>query len=140
MAGAEIAFAHRSGAVAAATRRPPPTYEQARAARNDVVATSDQCNGEGCLQRSLATVMLCRLRGRWPTWCTGVRTHPFSAHAWVQAGDRPVDEPHPDQYYRPLLTVTPILKASAGRRDHLGLQRPRFAPCRKLAAALRTRP
>jgi hypothetical protein len=24
------------------------------------------------------------MRGVWPTWCTGVRTPPFSAHAWVE--------------------------------------------------------
>ena len=85
----------------------PAGYGQAHQARNDVLATSVQCNGEGCLQRSLATTLLCRLRGTWPTWCTGVRTMPFSAHAWVQADDRIVDEPYPDDYYRPMLVVTP---------------------------------
>ncbi|MDA3647972.1 lasso peptide biosynthesis B2 protein [Saccharopolyspora indica] len=85
----------------------PATYPQALKARNDVLATSVQCHGEGCLQRSLATALLCRLRGTWPTWCTGVRTHPFGAHAWVQVGDRPVDEPYPDDYYRPMLVVAP---------------------------------
>lgn len=85
----------------------PASYAQAQQARNAVLATSVQCNGEGCLQRSLATVLLCRLHGRWATWCTGVRTHPFGAHAWVRAQGRPVDEPHPDGHYRPLLVVEP---------------------------------
>jgi hypothetical protein len=71
------------------------------------VAVSVLCAGEGCLQRSLATALLCRLRGTWPTWCTGVRTMPFSAHAWVEADGEPVDEPHPAGHYRPVITVPP---------------------------------
>lgn len=88
----------------------PATYAQAQKARNDILATSVQCNGEGCLPRSLATTLLCRLRGAWPTWSTGVRSQPFGAHAWVQAEDRPVDEPYPDDYYRPMLLVPPTEK------------------------------
>ncbi|MFI9452454.1 lasso peptide biosynthesis B2 protein [Amycolatopsis sp. NPDC052450] len=85
----------------------PATYAQASRAKENVLATSVQCAGEGCLQRSLATALLCRLRGTWPTWCTGVRTRPFGAHAWVQADDHPVDEPYPRDYYRPILVVPP---------------------------------
>ncbi|RJO78080.1 lasso peptide biosynthesis B2 protein [Nocardia panacis] len=83
----------------------PATYAQAQQARNQVLAASIHCAGEGCLQRSVATALLCRLRGHWPTWCVGVRTQPFGAHAWVEAEGRAVDEPHPDDYYRPIITV-----------------------------------
>jgi hypothetical protein len=85
----------------------PAGYVQAQQARNAVLATSTHCAGEGCLQRSLATALLCRLHGTWPTWCSGVRTQPFSAHAWVEADGRLVDEPYPAQYYRPIITVPP---------------------------------
>ncbi|MFD0382133.1 lasso peptide biosynthesis B2 protein [Streptomyces stramineus] len=61
--------------------------------------------GEGCLQRSVATALLCRMRGVWPDWCTGVRTAPFRAHAWVEVDGRPIGEPHQDDYYRRLMVV-----------------------------------
>ncbi|GHF41788.1 lasso peptide biosynthesis B2 protein [Streptomyces morookaense] len=88
----------RMGAAPAHTR-------QAQAARDDVVAVSTLCAGQGCLQRSLATALLCRLGGTWPTWCTGVRTAPFRAHAWVEADGQPVGEPDPPGYYTPTLSV-----------------------------------
>lgn len=89
----------------------PATYEQARTARRAVIAVSTLCAGEGCLPRSLATALLCRLRGTWPVWCTGVRTMPFSAHAWVEADGRPVEEPFGQGYYRPMLRVPPPVTA-----------------------------
>ncbi|HZM79885.1 MAG TPA: lasso peptide biosynthesis B2 protein [Candidatus Limnocylindrales bacterium] len=88
----------------------PATAIEASAARRAVVAVSLLCAGEGCLQRSLATALLCRLRGSWPTWCTGVRTMPFSAHAWVEADGVPVDEPHPPGRYQPVITVPPSVR------------------------------
>ncbi|GAA3463429.1 lasso peptide biosynthesis B2 protein [Saccharothrix longispora] len=91
----------------------PATHAQAGKAKNDVLATSVQCNGDGCMQCSLATALLCRLRGRWPTWCTGVRTQPFGAHAWVQVDGRSVAEPHPDDYYRPMHIVPPLRERPA---------------------------
>ena len=85
----------------------PATYEQAKAARDTVVAVSLTCAArEGCLARSLATALLCRLRGRWPTWCVGARRlPPFAAHAWVEAEGAMVDEDYPPDYFRPLLRV-----------------------------------
>jgi Transglutaminase-like superfamily len=59
----------------------PATGEQAARARSAVVSVSLRCAGQACLQRSIATALLCRAHGAWPTWCTGVRTHPFTAHA-----------------------------------------------------------
>ncbi len=86
----------------------PATAAQALLARRAVVAVSLRCAGQGCLQRSIATALLCRLRGVWPTWCTGVRTDPFAAHAWVEVDGQPVGEPHPKGHYAPLLTIPPV--------------------------------
>jgi hypothetical protein len=85
----------------------PATFEQAKAARDTVVAVSLVCAArEGCVPRSLATVLLCRLRGRWPTWCVGARrVPPFGAHAWVEVDGVPVDEPYPPDYFRTFFTV-----------------------------------
>ncbi len=85
----------------------PATYNQAKAARDAVVAVSVLCAGENCLQRSLATTLLCRIRGVWPTWCTGIRTTPFRAHAWVEADGQPVGEGYPAGYFRPIISVPP---------------------------------
>ncbi|MFE6195304.1 lasso peptide biosynthesis B2 protein [Streptomyces sp. NPDC057838] len=85
----------------------PATVAQTRAARDAVVAVSLACGGrEGCLPRSLATILLCRLHGQWPTWCVGARRlPPFGAHAWVEAEGVAVGEHHPPDYFRPLFTV-----------------------------------
>jgi hypothetical protein len=85
----------------------PATVEQAKAARDDVVAVSLVCAArEGCVPRSLATVLLCRLRGVWPTWCVGARrVPPFAAHAWVEADGMMVGEDYPADYFRTLFTV-----------------------------------
>ena len=85
----------------------PATYQQATDAHNAVLAVSVLYGGRYCLQRSLATTLLCRIRGVWPTWCTGVRTAPFIAHAWVEADGHPVSEPHGPGYYRPLIVIPP---------------------------------
>jgi hypothetical protein len=83
------------------------TFEQAKAARDTVVTVSLACAArEGCLPRSLATVLLCRVRGGWPTWCVGSRRlPPFAAHAWVEVDGVMVDEDFPPDYFRTLFTV-----------------------------------
>jgi hypothetical protein len=85
----------------------PATFDQAKAARDDVVAVSLHCAArEGCVPRSLATVLLCRLRGQWPTWSVGARRlPPFAAHAWVEAEGVMVGEDYPPDYFRTLFTV-----------------------------------
>ncbi|MFF7634892.1 lasso peptide biosynthesis B2 protein [Kitasatospora sp. NPDC008050] len=85
----------------------PATYAEAEAARNAVVAVSLRCAAfEGCLPRSLATILICRARGTWPTWVVGVRARPpFGAHAWVEAEGRMVDEGVDPAYFRSLFTV-----------------------------------
>lgn len=100
---------HRIHRVLSTVRRGarPASYEQAAAARRDVTGTSLHCAGRYCLQRSLATTLLCRLRGSWPTWHTGVRSAPFAAHAWVSVDGRPVDEPDDTATYHPIITIAP---------------------------------
>ncbi|MGH3815478.1 MAG: lasso peptide biosynthesis B2 protein [Pseudonocardiaceae bacterium] len=88
-------------------RAAPATYSQVKGAQDAVLAVSVLCGGRYCLQRSLATTLLCRIRGVWPTWCTGVRTAPFVAHAWVEADGQPVGEPQGPGYYHPLITIPP---------------------------------
>ncbi|MFC9976639.1 lasso peptide biosynthesis B2 protein [Spirillospora sp. NPDC127200] len=84
----------------------PADEAMASQARNDVVAVSMRCAGPRCLQRSIATALLCRMRGGWPQWCTGVRTQPFQAHAWVAVDGRPVGESSDDlDFFRPMMTV-----------------------------------
>ena len=85
----------------------PATLEEAGTARDTVVAVSLVCAArEGCLPRSLATVLLCRLRGRWATWCVGSRRlPPFGAHAWVEADGVMVGEEFPPDYFRTLFAV-----------------------------------
>lgn len=80
---------------------------QAQAAPDAVVAFSTRCAGQHCLQRSLATALLCRTGGTRPTWRPAVRTAPFRAHAWVEADGQPVGEPHPAGCHVPTLTVGP---------------------------------
>jgi len=93
----------------------PATTAQAQAARDAVVAVSTRCAGQYCIQRSLATALLCRMSGTWPTWRAGIRTAPFRAHAWVEADGQPVGEPRPAGYYTPphRRTVAAPLKRAA---------------------------
>jgi len=102
---------HRIRRVLCVVRRgaAPATTRQALAAREAVVAVSARCAGEGCLQRSVATALLCRMRGVWPDWCTGVRTAPFRAHAWVEVDGLPVGEPHRPEEYRRMMVVPAVL-------------------------------
>ncbi|WP_269857602.1 lasso peptide biosynthesis B2 protein [Streptomyces sp. RPT161] len=92
----------------------PADYAETLRARQDVTAISTLCAGRYCLQRSLATALLCRLAGSWPTWCSGVRTSPFAAHAWVEAEGRPVGEPEDTTTYRTVISV-PARGHSDGR-------------------------
>jgi len=71
----------------------PANYAQASLARDTITAVSVRCSGRYCLQRALATAILCRIRGSWPRWCAGVRgTAPFASHSWIEADGRPVGE------------------------------------------------
>jgi len=93
--------------IQARRRARPATQAEAEAARSTIVAASRSCAGEGCLPRAIATSLLCRMRGTWPTWCTGVRLYPFSAHAWVEADGEPAGESFSPGHYIPVITVPP---------------------------------
>ncbi|AWN26450.1 MULTISPECIES: lasso peptide biosynthesis B2 protein [unclassified Streptomyces] len=96
-------------------RARPSRYDQAQGARQAVVAVSMICAGQGCLARSIATALLCRLGGHWPVWRVGARTSPFGAHAWVEAEGRPVEEGDNITGFRPLMTVGPRPDARVSR-------------------------
>jgi hypothetical protein len=93
----------------------PATAAQALAAREAVVTVSARCAGQGCLQRSVATALLCRLGGRWPDWCTGVRLRPFRAHAWVEADGAAVGESGDMALYHTMLSVRAPRPGDGGR-------------------------
>jgi Transglutaminase-like superfamily len=62
----------------------------------------------GCLPRSLAVLVACRLAGCTVTWRVGVASPPPSSHAWVEADDTPVGERFdPRLLYSPIITVHP---------------------------------
>jgi steroid 5-alpha reductase family enzyme len=67
--------------------------ERAERAWDIVTTVSLRCaSGHGCLRRSLAVTLLCRLWGARVTWRVGFRSPPPQAHAWVEAGGEPVRE------------------------------------------------
>lgn len=73
----------------------------------DIVTTvSLHCaSGHGCLRRSLAVTLLCRLWGTRVTWRVGFRSPPPQSHAWVEAGGEPVRETvAPRLIYSPIIT------------------------------------
>lgn len=76
-------------------------------AREAVVSVSVLCAGEGCLQRSIATALMCRMVGVWPTWCVGARTEPFQAHCWVEVDGHPVGEELTRGDFSKLIVVGP---------------------------------
>lgn len=86
----------------------PATYDETLEMYEAVTATSRRCAGRyGCLPRSVAIALACRMSGAWPDWCAGVRTAPpFSPHAWVEAGGRTVGEQAEAADLRPLMVVT----------------------------------
>jgi Transglutaminase-like superfamily len=85
----------------------PSSQAQALKALNAVNSVSARCRSpRGCVPRSIATVLLCRAWGGWPTWVVGVRRiGPFSAHAWVEVEGAVVGESYPDDYFLPMIVV-----------------------------------
>lgn len=65
----------------------------AKTAREAICAISKRCAGQGCVQRSIAVVILCRFDGFAPDWRTGFGIEPFTAHAWVEVDTLPIGEP-----------------------------------------------
>jgi hypothetical protein len=59
-----------------------------------------------CLARSYMALQYLRLCGHDASWVIGVRTWPFSAHCWLQAGDIVLDDTAARVLpYRPILVV-----------------------------------
>jgi hypothetical protein len=83
----------------------PATAAEALRARQAAVTVSARCAGQGCLQRSVAAALLCRLHGGWADWCTGFRTRPFRAHAWVEVDGVAVGEPGGMGLYKTVISV-----------------------------------
>jgi hypothetical protein len=123
----------RLRAVLGAVRRGarPATAAEALRARQAVVSVSVQCAGQGCLQRSIAAVLLCRAGGAWPDWCTGVRTEPFRAHAWVEVDGEPVGE-NPE-----VRTFAKTITVPARRRGSEPARRRVTVPARRRAGERR---
>lgn len=62
--------------------------------------------GNRCLVRSLAFMSLCLTRGFSPNLVIGVRSNPFRAHAWVQAGPHVVhDDLQQSQLFTPIFAI-----------------------------------
>lgn len=83
------------------------TYSEVLSCREAIVSVSRKCAGEFCLPRSIATTLMCRWNGHWPTWVTGAKLEPFQAHAWVMAEGRPVGEAIDVSDYAPLMSIEP---------------------------------
>lgn len=83
------------------------SIEAVQFARDEVCATSDRCAGHGCVQRSIAVYLLCRISGSTPDWCTGFLNRPFMAHAWVEVGGVRVGEPAELLDFTTILAVRP---------------------------------
>lgn len=83
------------------------SLEEASTARANICAVSKRCAGQGCLQRSIAVILLCRFSGCAPTWRTGYQLDPFVAHAWVEVNGKPVTEPNVVASFSVVLEVRP---------------------------------
>jgi hypothetical protein len=83
----------------------PPIAAEVLAWRDAVNTVSRRCAGEGCLQRSIAVVLLGRFFGAPPGWRTGFRPNPFTAHAWVEVDGVPIGEPDAVAHFHTVLAV-----------------------------------
>lgn len=75
--------------------------------RNAVNSVSKRCAGNGCLQRSVAVMLLGGVYRRAPVWCTGFRLEPFLAHAWVEVNGEPIGEAAAVRKYHRIITIQP---------------------------------
>lgn len=54
-----------------------------------------------CIELSLAFVLFALTKGLSTTWCVGVATEPFRAHAWIEIGGKPFrEDAHLKQHFR----------------------------------------
>lgn len=83
------------------------TRKDAMESRLAACAVSVRSAGNGCLQRSIAVFLLCRMSGTTPDWCTGFLNRPFIAHAWVEVDGEPVGEVDEIADYTTILALRP---------------------------------
>lgn len=89
------------------TNTDPAETRVALRARTAVTSVSTRCAGRWCLERSIATALVCRFDGVWPEWHTGVCTQPFRAHAWVSVDGQPIGEPDGlAETFQPVLSIS----------------------------------
>lgn len=67
-------------------------YSEVERIRTSINSVSARCAGNGCLQRSVAAMIIARMKGIPLAWRSGFRINPFIAHAWVEVDGRPVGE------------------------------------------------
>lgn len=84
----------------------PASSADVLAWRNAINSVSRRCAGDGCLQRSVAVMLLARSFGVSPTWRTGFRPSPFVGHAWVEVDGNPIGEPAAVKDFRTVLCVS----------------------------------
>lgn len=105
--GRPVGF-HRVLRMLARGARPVPHVVAVRARAAVTTVSLRAASDHGCLLRSVAIVLACRLAGYTATWRVGVASPPPTSHAWVEADDTPVGEPFdPRLLYRPIITVKP---------------------------------
>ncbi|MGW4528407.1 lasso peptide biosynthesis B2 protein [Amycolatopsis sp. NPDC004378] len=82
-------------------------FESAMRARACVTTVSLRCASDhGCLLRSVAIVVACRLAGGSVRWYVGTASPPPASHAWVEVADAPIGELFdPRLLYNPIVTV-----------------------------------
>lgn len=114
------------------------TPAQSIVARSQICTVSPRCAGQGCLQRSLATVILCRISGHCPSWKTGYQIEPFRAHAWVEVSGVPINEPAEVNSYITTLELQPPRPAQAARSTFLSALRSELSKLATLRAPLLT--
>lgn len=68
------------------------TLSEVRHVRDAINSVSARRAGNGCLQRSIAMMLLARFYSIPLVWRSGFHINPFVAHAWVLFDNRPVGE------------------------------------------------
>jgi len=86
----------------------PAGHETTLSAHTAVTTVNLWCaSPHGCLLRSVAVVLLCRLSSERPRWVVGFSSPPPASHAWVETIEGPVGEPvDPRDHYTPAITLS----------------------------------
>ncbi|MCE0445053.1 lasso peptide biosynthesis B2 protein [Streptomyces tricolor] len=98
---AVLEFARRGAA--------PATVDQRLSAREAVVSVKPAlCRTGAVCKRSIATALLCRVRGTWPTWCTGVRTIPSPPTPGSRPRGSSSARAIPRAHFKTLMSIPPV--------------------------------